>query len=74
MRTAISDCKKTLNKKLHESMVNENFNNNWDQIIARVEKIEKTNIIEDFLANKRFTEKLIQKQQTTTGQKSLATS
>jgi len=48
MRTAISDCKKTLNKKLHESMVNENFNNNWDQIIARVEKIEKTNIIEDF--------------------------
>jgi hypothetical protein len=29
-------------------MVYENFNNNWDQIITRVEKIEKTNIIEDF--------------------------
>jgi hypothetical protein len=48
MRKAISDCKKTLNKKLLESLVYENFNNNWDQIIARVEKIEKTNIIEDF--------------------------
>jgi len=30
MKTAISESKKTLYKKLHESMVSENFNNNWD--------------------------------------------
>lgn len=48
MKLTVSKNKSPLNKQLQQSIVRENFNNNWDQIIATVEKIEQRNIIEDF--------------------------